>query len=86
MAMAKTPSLNASTREVSEVMELIFYSFVSLCLGGRITRMFGKWLVGIIVGLMILGPYRITGDEKKVEVKKVESPASNVKKELHSRT
>jgi hypothetical protein len=61
-------------------MELIFYSFVSLSVGGRITRMFGKWLVGIIVAAMILGPYRISGDEKKVESKKVESPASDLKK------
>jgi hypothetical protein len=42
--------------------------------------MFGKWLVGIIVAAMILGPYRISGDEKKVESKKVESPASDLKK------
>jgi hypothetical protein len=48
--------------------------------------MSGKWLVGIAVAAMILGPYRITGDEKKVEVKKVESPSSDVKKELPARS
>lgn len=47
--------------------------------------MSGKLLVGMAVAAMILGPYRITGDEKKVEVKKVESPVSAVKKELPSR-
>jgi hypothetical protein len=46
--------------------------------------MSGKWLVGIIVGAMIMGPYRITADQKKVEVPKVaatkEQPKSDLKK------
>jgi hypothetical protein len=28
----------------------------------------GKLLVGIVVAVMILGPYRITADEKKVDL------------------
>jgi uncharacterized membrane protein (DUF106 family) len=46
--------------------------------------MSGKLVVGIIVGAMIMGPYRITADQKKVEVTKVaatkEQPKSDLKK------
>jgi hypothetical protein len=46
--------------------------------------MSGKLLVGIAVGAMIMGPYRITADQKKVEVTKVaavkEQPKSDLKK------
>ena len=46
--------------------------------------MSGKLLVGIAVGAMIMGPYRITADQKKAEVIKVaatkEQPKSDSKK------
>jgi uncharacterized membrane-anchored protein YhcB (DUF1043 family) len=46
--------------------------------------MSGKLLVGIAVGAMIMGPYRITADQKKAEVIKVaaakEQPKSDLKK------
>lgn len=48
--------------------------------------MSGKLLVGIAVGAMIMGPYRITADQKKVEVTKVAAakgePKSDLKKAL----
>jgi len=46
--------------------------------------MSAKFVVGIVVGAMIMGPYRITADQKKVEVTKVtatkEQPKSDLKK------
>ncbi|MCI0618368.1 hypothetical protein L0244_35775 [bacterium] len=47
--------------------------------------MSGKLLVGIAVGAMIMGPYRITADQKKVErptvVKKTEMKETPKKEE-----
>jgi hypothetical protein len=51
--------------------------------------MSGKWLVGIVVGAMIMGPYRITADQKKAEVIKVTATKSEPKsdsKELPPRS
>jgi hypothetical protein len=46
--------------------------------------MSSKWLVGLAVGAMIMGPYRITADQKKAEIIKVaaakEEPKSDLKK------
>jgi hypothetical protein len=46
--------------------------------------MSGKLVVGIIVGAMIMGPYRITADQKKAEVTKIaaakEQPKSGLTK------
>jgi hypothetical protein len=73
-------------------MELLFYSFVTYCLGvyAKIcgwkvgVLMSGRFVAGLIVGAMIMGPYRITADQKKVEVTKVaatkEEPKSDLKK------
>jgi hypothetical protein len=38
---------------------------------GSWSIMSGKLLVGIVVGAMILGPYRITADQNKIEHPKV---------------
>jgi hypothetical protein len=47
--------------------------------------MSGKLLVGIAVGVMIMGPYRITADQKKTEtlivVKKTEMKETPKKEE-----
>jgi hypothetical protein len=47
--------------------------------------MSGKLLIGIAVGAMIIGPYRITADQKKVEplivVKKTEIKETAKKEE-----
>lgn len=49
------------------------------------TIMSGKLLVGIAVGAMIMGPYRITADQKKTEllivVKKTEMKETPKKEE-----
>jgi hypothetical protein len=44
--------------------------------------MSGKLLVGIAVFAMIMGPYRITADQKKVEVTKVAATKEQPKPDL----
>lgn len=44
--------------------------------------MSGKLLVGIAVAAMIMGPYRITADQKKPEVVKIAATKEQAKSDL----